>query len=73
TTGQISGLPKYGAFSIGSYGICVELAPNTMVIWQLQNIHRTSLQNQLIDQEDPYFSQTGLAIVTSNRLLAVWA
>ena len=50
----------------------MEPSANTMVVWQPQHIHGTSLQDRNIDGNDPQFSQTGVAIVTSNRLPAIW-
>ncbi|KAG6370187.1 hypothetical protein JVT61DRAFT_12334 [Boletus reticuloceps] len=72
TTGRIGPASKGGLLYVSSHGICVEPAANTMVVWQPLSVHGTSLQDRLIDQHDPHFSQTGLAIVTSNRLPSIW-
>lgn len=72
TTGRKGAPSKGGQFYNASYGIQVEPSTNTLVIWPPQNIHGTSLQDRVIDGEDPNFSQMGLAIVTSNRLPSIW-
>src|SRR6266576_6777691 len=58
-----------GAFYFAEYGVRVAGAPNTIIAWRQQQYHGTSLQD--IDPLDPkpIFSQRGLAIVTSSRLL----
>ena len=58
-----------GAFYFSEYGVRVAGAPNTLIAWKQQQYHGTSLQD--IDPLDPkpIFSQRGLAIVTSSRLL----
>jgi hypothetical protein len=61
-----------GHFFVSKYGIRVHSAPNTLVIWQPRMPHGTSLQNLSPDDPTPAFSQTGMSIVTSNRIHAAW-
>lgn len=62
-----------GHFYLGSYRIRVQAAPNTLVIWVPTDIHGTSLQNLDPNDENPAFIQTGIAIVTPNRLPSAWS
>ncbi|KAL4065051.1 hypothetical protein J3A83DRAFT_4190494 [Scleroderma citrinum] len=71
TTGYIGGLEKGGLFYISNFGICISLASNTLIVWQPKHVHGTSLQDRQVDN-DPDFSQAGLAIVTSSQLPRVW-
>jgi hypothetical protein len=50
----------------------VKGAANTLVVWNPTDFHGTSLQN--VDPKDPNppFVQSGLAIVTSNRIAGVF-
>lgn len=61
-----------GHFYIGTYRIRIQAAPNTLVIWKPTDIHGTSLQDLDPDDDNPPFIQTGLAIVTPNRLRNLW-
>jgi len=61
-----------GHFYIGTYRIRIQAAPNTLVIWKPTDIHGTSLQDLDPNDENPAFIQTGLAIVTPNRLRKLW-
>ncbi|EEB96583.1 hypothetical protein MPER_04261 [Moniliophthora perniciosa FA553] len=72
TTGR-QGTPSDGGhFYNSTLGIRVQGAANTVVIWKPKDIHGTSLP--LVDPADrnPPVLQTGLAIVTSNRLPAIF-
>lgn len=62
-----------GHFFIGTYGIKVVLADNSLVVWQPKHIHGTSLQDRLPTDKNPSFLQRGLAFVTSPRLPNIWA
>ncbi|TFK60762.1 hypothetical protein BDN72DRAFT_778991, partial [Pluteus cervinus] len=61
-----------GNFFISQYGIRVEQAPNTVVVWMPKQPHGTSLQHLDPFDKEPPFLQTGLAFVTSPRILKVW-
>ena len=61
-----------GHFYIGTYKMRIQAAPNTLVVWLPTDIHGTSLQDLDPKEENPQFLQTGLAIVTPNRLPLVW-
>jgi len=50
----------------------IQAAPNTLVVWIPTDVHGTSLQDLDPKDEDPEFIQTGIAIVTPNRLPSVW-
>src|SRR6266576_2645886 len=58
-----------GAFYFAEYGIRVAGAPNALIAWKQRQFHGTSLQNLDPGDPTPPFSQRGLAIVTSTRLL----
>lgn len=73
TTSRIGMTSKGGIFYASTYGICIELTKNTLVIWKPKDIYGTSFQDHLIDQPDHHFSQMGLAIVTSSKLPSIWA
>lgn len=57
-----------GHFYIGTYRICIQAEPNTLVIWKPTDIHETSLQDLDPNDENSAFIQTGLAIIAPNRL-----
>ena len=60
-----------GDFYLSEYGIHVRSSADTVVGWQPLHAHGTSVQNYF--PNSPILSgQTGLAIVTSNRLDKVW-
>ncbi|GLB39670.1 hypothetical protein LshimejAT787_0701800 [Lyophyllum shimeji] len=61
-----------GHFYLAKYGIRVQGAPNTVVVWLPGEAHGTSLQDIHPDDCNPPFCQRGLAFVTSNRLVGVW-
>lgn len=61
-----------GHFYISTYRIRIQAAANTLIIWRPIDIHGTSLQNLKPTDANPHFLQTGIAIVTSNRLPSVW-
>jgi hypothetical protein len=61
-----------GHFYIGSYRMRIQAAPNTLVVWIPTDVHGTSLQDLDPKDIDPEFLQTGIAIVTPNRLPSVW-
>ena len=58
-----------GAFYFAEHGVRVAGAPNTIIAWRQTQYHGTSLQNLDPKDSKPLFSQRGLAIVTSPRLL----
>ncbi|KAF8836612.1 hypothetical protein BDN67DRAFT_983812 [Paxillus ammoniavirescens] len=72
TTGRVGGLERGGHFYNSKYGIAVQSASNTMVVWTPEHEHGTSLQLRKIWEADPDFRQTGVAFVTSNRLTSTW-
>ncbi len=61
-----------GHFYIGAHGIRVKVSANSLVVWQPQHLHGTSLQNCNPKVVNPEFLQQGLAFVTSARLPTVW-
>ncbi len=61
-----------GHFYVGAYGIRVKASANSLVVWQPQHLHGTSLQNCDPKEVNPDFLQQGLAFVTSARLPNVW-
>lgn len=61
-----------GNFFMSEWGIRVEQAPNTVVVWMPSLPHGTSLQRLDPAEKNPKFLQTGLAIVTSPRIAKVW-
>ena len=61
-----------GHFFLAKYGIRIIAAANTCVVWKPSTAHGTSLQDLDPLDENPPCIQTGLAIVTPNRLSRVW-
>lgn len=61
-----------GHFYISTYRIRVQAAANTLVVRRPIDIHETSLQDLRPADPSPAFLQTGIAIVTSERLPSVW-
>ena len=72
TARRTGGINDGGHFYLGSYGIKVESAANSIVVWRPKDVHGTSLQNRSPYDDDPAFMQRGMAIVTSTRLPGVW-
>ncbi|KAF8837794.1 hypothetical protein BDN67DRAFT_908634 [Paxillus ammoniavirescens] len=72
TTERIGFPEKGGNFYNAAYGLLIESAANTVVVWPPEDVHGTSLQDQSISGDDLGFSQAGLAIVTANRLPEMW-
>ncbi|KAH7920021.1 hypothetical protein BV22DRAFT_986498, partial [Leucogyrophana mollusca] len=72
TTGRVGKPGDGGHFYICKYGICIESAANTLVAWIPKHVHGTSLQRRDPNDDAPEFRQTGLAIVTSSRIVRVW-
>ena len=61
-----------GAFYVAQYGIRISGAKNTLIAWQPNHFHGTSLQLFSPGDDNPECSQRGLAIVTPKRLPHVW-
>ncbi|GLB39703.1 hypothetical protein LshimejAT787_0702130 [Lyophyllum shimeji] len=72
TLTRTGGVEWGGHFYLAKYGIRVQGAPNTVIVWIPQEAHGTSLQDVHPDDCSPPFCQRGLAFVTSNRLPGVW-
>jgi len=62
-----------GAFFNAQYGIRVSGAKNTLIAWQPDHFHGTSLQYFSPEDDNPDCVQRGLAIVTPKRLPKVWS
>ena len=61
-----------GAFYAAQYGIRILGAKNTLIAWQPDHFHGTSLQLFSPGDSDPECCQRGLAIVTPKQLPYVW-
>jgi hypothetical protein len=61
-----------GHFYLSRYGIRVCSAPNSLVIWMPTEHHGTGLPNITPSQTKTEFYQSGMSIVTSNKILSVW-
>jgi hypothetical protein len=72
TTGRTLGRDDGGHFYVSQYGIRVQGAPNTLVIWKPGHKHGTSLQKLSPTDRAPRFTQTGMSIVTSGRIRKIW-
>jgi hypothetical protein len=72
TTYRSKGSKAGGHFFSSAYGIRVQGAANSMTIWEPEKHHGTSLQDVDPLDESPTFIQTGMSIVTSNRIRSVW-
>jgi hypothetical protein len=67
------GADSGGHFFNAKYGIRVQGAPDTAIIWRPADCHGTSLQlYDPLTEVVPEFRQSGLALVTSNRITSVW-
>ncbi|KAF8233007.1 hypothetical protein L208DRAFT_1269135, partial [Tricholoma matsutake] len=64
TTDHSTGAEAGGHFFISKYGIQIHRAPNTLVVWISSEPHGTSLQDFSPQDEEPDFSQRGIAFVT---------
>jgi hypothetical protein len=73
TTGRIGDLEDGGQFYLASHAVRVQSAANTFVLWRPTLCHGTSLQRFHPQEENPTFSQTGLAIVTPPKIEKLWA
>jgi len=61
-----------GAFYVAQYGIRISGAKNTLIAWQPNHFHGTSLQLFSPLDVNPECCQRGLAIITPKRLPHVW-
>ena len=59
-----------GHFFICKYGVKVEAAPDSVVVWNPKSWHGTSLQCR--DPSNPEIFQAGLAIVTPIGINSLW-
>ena len=59
-----------GHFFICKYGVKVEAAPDSVVVWNPKSWHGTSLQRR--DPSNPEIFQAGLAIVTPTGINSLW-
>jgi hypothetical protein len=73
TTHRTGSIEDGGHFYLAKYGIRVQSASNTFVVWQPHMTHGTSLQRIPPGvQAHVNFWQTGVSIVTSNRMKKAW-
>jgi hypothetical protein len=61
-----------GAFFSSEYRVMVYGAKDTVVVWELEKLHGTSLAQWDPESDDPEFYQAGLAIVTPASLTNLW-
>ena len=66
-----------GAFFASEYRIMIYGAKDTVVVWELEKLHGTSLaqwdpESDDPESDDPEFYQAGLAIVTPASLTNLW-
>jgi len=73
TTVRTHGPEAGGHFFCSKYGIRIQGAANTLVVWIPSDTHGTTLQDFRPTEQEPMFSQRGVAFVTSSRLKSVWA
>lgn len=73
TTHRTGSTEEGGHFYLAEYGIRVQSASNTFVVWQPRMTHGTSLPRISPGVKAPTnFWQTGVSIVTSNRMKKAW-
>ncbi|KAH9911012.1 uncharacterized protein B0H18DRAFT_893745 [Fomitopsis serialis] len=78
TTKRDPQMKRGGQFYLAKYGIKVRQAANTMVAWQPEHAHGTSLlpgglpRRELRESSEAPILQAGLAFVTSTRLASTW-
>ncbi|KAF8056073.1 hypothetical protein FPV67DRAFT_1678612 [Lyophyllum atratum] len=71
TISRNGGLDCGGHFYLAKYGVRIQAAANTFIVWVPRDAHGTSLQNFHPSEVEPSFIQRGIAFVTSNRLFDV--
>ena len=54
------------------FGVRIQQAPNTLIVWIPSDAHGTSLPDVHPDEVTPAFYQRGLAFVTSVRIAGAW-
>jgi hypothetical protein len=59
-----------GHFFICQYGVKVEAAADSVVVWNPKSWHGTSLQRR--DPKNPAVFQAGLSIVTPTGIAGLW-
>ncbi|PUU73019.1 hypothetical protein B9Z19DRAFT_941258, partial [Tuber borchii] len=72
TTERSLGEDEGGNFFIADYGIRVQGAKNSIVVWQTNMFHGTSLAKLESIDSDQGRGQAGLSIVSPNRLPKMW-
>lgn len=61
-----------GHFYIADYGIRIQGVTNSVIVWQPNHWHGTTLSAKGPDNQDLEYRQSGLSIVTPNRLPGIW-
>ncbi len=59
-------------FYLSKYGVRIQQASNSLIAWQPEDEHGSSLPCFHPADMDPGFCQQGVAFVTSNRLGSAW-
>jgi hypothetical protein len=72
TTNRNRGSEAGGHFFHAAYGVRIQGAANTLTIWEPRTHHGTSLQDVDPLDKSPPFRQTGMSIVTSNKIKSAW-
>jgi hypothetical protein len=72
TTNRNAGSEAGGHFFHAAYGVRIQGAANTLTIWEPRTHHGTSLQDVDPLDKSPIFCQTGMSIVTSNKIKSAW-
>lgn len=72
TTHHNPNVPAGCNFYLSKYGVRIQQASNTLIVWRPEEEHGTSLPNFDPKISDPSFCQRAIAFVTSNRLPSAW-
>ncbi|KJA15089.1 hypothetical protein HYPSUDRAFT_109030, partial [Hypholoma sublateritium FD-334 SS-4] len=72
TTHRTPNTPDGCHFYLARYGIRIQQASNTLIVWRPEEEHGSSLPDVSPKESNPVFCQRGVAFVTSNRLESAW-
>lgn len=72
TISRTEGYPDGCHFFLARYGVRIQQAANTLIVWIPDEAHGTSLPNAHPSDPNPSFVQRGLAFVTSVRIAGAW-
>ncbi|KJA15358.1 hypothetical protein HYPSUDRAFT_116152, partial [Hypholoma sublateritium FD-334 SS-4] len=72
TVSRMPNIAEGGNFYFARYGVHVQQAQNTLIVWKPSEPHGTSLPDINPRKDDNLFCQRALAFVTSDKMAQVW-